>query len=83
MSIGDLANTIAQLMGRPIRLVREPERLRPGSSEVMRLLSDSSELRARTGWAPTVSLEDGLRATVEWFTAPGNLARYPSTQYTI
>jgi UDP-glucose 4-epimerase len=50
---------------------------------VQRLLCDSAELRERTGWAPAVSLDEGLRQTIAWFTEPGNLARYPSVDYTI
>jgi len=83
ISIGDLAELVARLMNRPIRVVREADRLRPEASEVRRLLSDSSELRRRTGWAPARSLEDGLRGTIAWFSVPENLARYPSAEYTI
>ena len=41
-----------------------------------RKLVDSSRFRA-TGWAPTISLRDGLRQTYEWFLAqdPGDLRR--------
>lgn len=81
--IGDLAELIAALMGRTLHLVREPARLRPEASEVMRLLSDSSRMRERTGWAPAKSLEEGLRETISWFTDPLNLARYPSPEFTL
>jgi UDP-glucose 4-epimerase len=83
ISIGDLAELVARLMNRPIRPMREDERLRPEGSEVRRLLSDSTELRRRTGWAPARTLEDGLRETIAWFSVPENLARYPSMEYTI
>jgi UDP-glucose 4-epimerase len=83
VSIGDLAAQVAAIMDRPLRLVRDAKRLRPDSSEVQRLLCDSAELRERTGWAPAVSLDEGLRQTIAWFTEPGNLARYPSVDYTI
>jgi NAD dependent epimerase/dehydratase len=83
VSIGDLAAQVAAILDRPLRLIRDPDRLRPDSSEVQRLLSDSRELRERTGWAPAVSFDEGLRRTIAWFTEPANLARYPSVDYTI
>ena len=48
--------------------------MRPQKSEVLRLLSDNSLARARIGWIPSVSLEDGLDKTIEW--VKGNLDRY-------
>ena len=36
--------------------------------------ADSSKLHAATGWAPTVSLDDGLTRTIEFYRA--NFARY-------
>lgn len=83
ISIGDLVTVIARLMDRSVHVVAEAERLRPEGSEVMRLRADSSELRSRTGWNPVISLEDGLRATIAWFSAPENMARYPAAEYTI
>ena len=35
--------------------------------EIDRQFVDASKLRALTGWAPQVALEDGLRRTVEWY----------------
>jgi CDP-glucose 4,6-dehydratase len=43
--------------------------------EVDRQFADSGKLRQLTGWAPQVSLEDGLRRTVDWYRAhPETLA---------
>jgi NDP-hexose 4,6-dehydratase len=83
ISIGALAERIAALMDRPLNTVGSPERLRPEASEVLQLRADSSALRERTGWAPAVSLDDGLRQTIDWFTVPENLARYPSLGFTL
>jgi UDP-glucose 4-epimerase len=63
-------------MDRKVEVVEEAERLRPDASEVMRLVSDSSQLRALTGWQPQHTLDDGLRTTIRWFTDEDNLARY-------
>lgn len=43
--------------------------------EIERQYVDASRLRELTGWAPQVSLEEGLRRTVAWYRAhPGALA---------
>ena len=38
-------------------------------AEIDRQYVDSTKLRERTGWAPRVGLEEGLRRTVEWYRA--------------
>jgi len=43
-----------------------PERLRPGKSEVLRLISDNRLARERLGWSPQVGLDDGLDRTIAW-----------------
>jgi CDP-glucose 4,6-dehydratase len=35
--------------------------------EIKRQWVDSSKLRAMSGWAPRISLEEGLRRTVDWY----------------
>jgi NAD dependent epimerase/dehydratase len=81
ISIGRLAETICGLMGRPVPVRLENERLRPAASEVMRLVCDSTKLRAATGWAPAHHLHDGLKLTIEWFLDPANLAKYRPGTY--
>ncbi|MDQ2934098.1 MAG: GDP-mannose 4,6-dehydratase [Chloroflexota bacterium] len=83
ISIGDLAELIARKMDRPLRLAQEEERMRAETSEVMRLVSDSSRLRALTGWEPAHTLETGLDETIAWFTRPENLARYRPEMFTL
>ncbi|WP_281361612.1 SDR family NAD(P)-dependent oxidoreductase [Acrocarpospora pleiomorpha] len=80
ISIGDLAGKIAEIMGASVEFSCETERLRPENSEVMRLVCDSSRLRAR-GWAPAYTLDDGLKACAAWF--PSNLDRYKTTIYNV
>ena len=83
ITVGDTVRLIAEVMGAEVEVQQEEQRLRPENSEVFRLLADASQLRALTGWAPEVTLEEGLRRTAEWFTDPANLARYRVGQYTI
>jgi NDP-hexose 4,6-dehydratase len=81
VSIGDLAAEIVSLMGVRADIVADAQRLRPKESEVMRLVCDAGKLRERTGWLPRVSRAEGLRATIEWFAEPANLARYTLDEY--
>lgn len=83
VSIGQLAHEIAGLMGVDADIVEDAQRLRPKDSEVMRLVCDASKLRDRIGWQPGFSRDHGLRATIEWFGEPGNLARYRPSEYNL
>jgi dTDP-glucose 4,6-dehydratase len=66
ISVGDLAHRIAGLLGETISIVCEDERLRPAKSEVERLQADNSLARQLLAWEPQVSLDDGLRRTIDW-----------------
>lgn len=65
VSMRELAMRILALMGDPI----EPEfgALPERPTEIARMHSDTAKIRGRTGWAPTVSLDDGLARTIEWY----------------
>jgi NDP-hexose 4,6-dehydratase len=82
ISVGELAEAICALMGRPVPVRQEDERLRPAKSEVMRLVCDSTKLRTATGWAPAHDLSSGLKLTIDWFVDPVNLAKYRPGTYT-
>ena len=66
ISIGDLVQKIASLMGVDVSTASAAERQRVAASEVERLLADASKLRNATGWAPEYDLERGLRETIAW-----------------
>ncbi len=66
ISIGELVRLIAELMDVEVTIITEEERVRPDKSEVMRLLCDSSKLRAKTEWRPAYDLGKGLLETIEW-----------------
>lgn len=66
ISIEELARLVADFTGKTVEIEREPQRLRPEQSEVERLVADNSVARRVLGWAPSVSLEDGLKMTIDW-----------------
>lgn len=69
ISIGRLAELIAELMNVEIKIVGQEERKRPDASEVTRLRCDNSKILSRTGWRPATSLREGLAATIDWVAA--------------
>jgi NAD dependent epimerase/dehydratase len=66
VSIGELARLIIEMVGRPVRVEVDEQRLRPERSEVMRLVSDNRLARELIGWQPEVKLEEGLARTIKW-----------------
>lgn len=65
VAIRDLATTILDLMGNPI----EPKfgALEHRPTEIWRMHCDNTRARELLGWAPKVSLEEGLRRTIDWY----------------
>ncbi len=66
VSVGELANRIISLIGKPVEVQIDEARLRPKKSEVERLLSDNRLAAQRLGWKPSITLGDGLRLTIDW-----------------
>lgn len=66
VSMGDLAEKISCLLNKKISIVQDPSRVRPLKSEVQRLWCDNAKARRLLDWEPQVSLEEGLRETIEW-----------------
>ena len=66
VSIGELVKRIGKLLGRKLAVRKDPNRVRPPASEVMRLISNNAKAKSLMGWAPTVDLDTGLKATIEF-----------------
>lgn len=76
ISIGDLFKLVSEEMGSSVNFVVDSDRIRPQSSEVFRLLCDSSKFERLIGTRKLTSLRDGIRMTIDWFTKPENLSNY-------
>ncbi|MBP1888123.1 NAD-dependent 4,6-dehydratase LegB [Sinorhizobium mexicanum] len=87
ISIGEVANLIAQTMGVDAGVVSEEERLRPELSEVERLFAGIDKARRLTNWSPQYSGRDGfvrgLAETIKWFSNPENLSFYKPDSYMV
>lgn len=66
ISIGELAALVCKSLGRDCRIEHDPNRYRPGSSEVLRLESNPEKANRVLGWSASVSLEDGVARTASW-----------------
>ncbi|MDA7599527.1 SDR family NAD(P)-dependent oxidoreductase [Alphaproteobacteria bacterium] len=83
ISIGELFQTIADIMNADVTFVSEDARRRPEKSEVTRLFSDSSKAREAFGFESSHDLAGGLQKTIQWFEDKQNLALYKPEIYNV
>jgi UDP-glucose 4-epimerase len=69
-SVLDLANALQRASGRPMTVRHAPAR----AGELPRSSVSNAKAARELGWAPTVSLEDGLRQTYDYFAARAGAA---------
>jgi dTDP-glucose 4,6-dehydratase len=81
ISIADLARKIFDLIGKNPSIVQEEQRYRPNTSEVMRLQASAKKAMNLLKWKPRVSLEDGLKTTINWIA--NHLELYKPDQYAL
>jgi nucleoside-diphosphate-sugar epimerase len=83
ISVGDFAQKLISKIRPQSRIVGDEQRLRPEKSEVFRLLGSCEKLTTHTGWTKSLSLDEGLDATIAWFADPANRAGYKSNIYNL
>ena len=83
ISILDTFNLIKNIMKTDIELETDSSRLRPQNSEVERLWCDNSKIRRLTNYEPKITIEEGLRKTISWFSNSNNLSRYKPNIYNV
>lgn len=67
ISIGELARELIRQINPEAQIVCDEQRLRPGKSEVNRLLGCNKKIMELTGWKPLYSFEEGLAETIKFF----------------
>ena len=81
VSMETTLKTIAEIMNADIKWVVDPSRLRPSGSEVFRLLGSNEKIERLTDWRPEVTLEEGLKRTIDWICTGDNLKNYKPNIY--
>jgi nucleoside-diphosphate-sugar epimerase len=76
-------NLIKEIMKYDVEFVTDEERLRPENSEVFRLYGDNTLIKELTGWKPLVTIQEGIKETIAWFSKPENLAKYKPGIYNL
>lgn len=87
VTIGRVAELVAEVMGVEISIACDQERVRPAKSEVGELIAANAKARELCGWTPEYAGQDGLRRglaeTAAWFSEPGRLNAYKAGIYNI
>lgn len=83
ISVSDTLKLIKTIMCSDVEFLVDEQRLRPEKSEVNRLWCDNAKIKSLTGFSPQVSLEEGLRRTIDWFVQPNNLGKYKADIYNV
>ncbi len=82
-SMQEVFELIQKLCGASVKVRQDSARIRPKNSEVFRLICDSSKLQSASSWRSQISLEEGLKRTIEWFKKDNNLQRYKAERYNV
>ena len=81
VSIGQILETVGELLGKRLIPELDEARVRPKHSEVQLLLSDPTLAKTVLGWTPKTSLTEGLSQTIEWIS--NNASRFRTGEYAI
>jgi len=83
ISIGDLAQTIINIINPQAKIICDKQRIRPEKSEVKRLCGSNEKLKKLTNWQQIYFLKDGLKETIDWFSNKENLKGYKYEIYNV
>jgi len=87
ISIKETINSIAEILGKNIKLKVDKNRVRNNNTEVDRLYSNNSLAKELLGWQPNYAgksgFKKGLKKTIDWFSDNNNTKNYKSDIYNI
>ena len=80
-SIGQLSEELIRQINPEARIVCEEQRLRPGKSEVNRLLGCNRKITELTDWRPRYTFAQGLEETIAFLR--DHLGQYKTDIYNV
>lgn len=83
ISIGEVFSIIKDLMESDVEFIEDIKRLRPEKSEVFRLRCDNTLIKKLTSYEPEVTIQEGLKRTIDWIIKPENLINYKTDIYNV
>lgn len=83
ISIEDVALKLIKLINQDARIISDQLRVRPDRSEVERLLGSNTKIKKLTNWNMEYTIEEGLKATINWFKEKNNIKKYKSGIYNL
>ena len=83
ISMYETFEMIKGLMKSDIKIVEDTQRFRPKKSEVLRLLCDNTKIKKMTGYIPQITMQEGLKKTIDWLLIPENLKQYKLEIYNV
>jgi len=81
VSIKEITNKIISVINRDVKVVFDATRIRPIQSEVEKLVADNSKAKKIINWEPKISLDEGLKFTIDWLS--NSLTLYKPDIYNI
>lgn len=80
-SIKEIYAMVCRLTGIKKEVITDGNRIRPGKSEVWKLICSNKKMVDLIKWKPETSFEDGLKQTIDWI--KNNLHQYKPEIYNI
>jgi len=67
LTVGQMVDGVSKALGKQLKVVDDPDRVRPPNSEVEALIADATLASQLFGWRSVTPFEEGLKRTIEWF----------------
>ena len=81
ISIGQLAQELIDQINPKARILCDEQRIRPGKSEVERLLGSNEKIKKLTNWSPKYTFKQGISETIDFLR--NNIDKYKVDIYNI
>jgi NAD dependent epimerase/dehydratase len=66
LTVSQMVEGVSKALGKELKVVADPDRVRPPNSEVEELIADATLAQELFQWRSATPFEDGLKATIEW-----------------